>query len=65
VIQVRANVRLCEGFANCLVAAPDLFDLDDEDKVIILQDELDETERSRVEEAIRSCPVSALTIAGA
>ncbi|HXT94268.1 MAG TPA: ferredoxin [Trebonia sp.] len=64
-IQVRANVRLCEGFANCLVAAPDLFDLDDEDKVIILQDELDETERSRVEEAIRSCPVSALTIAGA
>lgn len=64
-IQVRANVRLCEGFANCLVAAPDLFDLDDEDKVIILQDDLDEAERSRVEEAIRSCPVSALTIAGA
>ena len=47
------------------MAAPDLFDLDDEDKVIILQGELDETERARVEEAIRSCPVSALTIADA
>jgi ferredoxin len=65
VIHVHANVRICEGFANCLVAAPDLFDLDDEDKVIILQGELDETERARVEEAIRSCPVSALTIADA
>ena len=64
-IHVHANVRICEGFANCLVAAPDLFDLDDEDKVIILQGELDETERARVEEAIRSCPVSALTIADA
>lgn len=61
-IQVHANVRICEGFANCLVAAPDLFDLDDEDKVIILQGELDPSERARVEEAVRSCPVNALTI---
>ncbi len=64
-IQVQANLRICEGFANCLVAAPDLFDLDDEDKVIILHGELDESERARVEEAIRSCPVAALTIADA
>ena len=64
-IHVQANLRICEGFANCLVAAPDLFDLDDEDKVIILQGELEETERARVEEAIRSCPVAALTIADA
>ena len=64
-IQVRANVRICEGFANCLVAAPDLFDLDDDDKVIILQGELDDAERSRVDEAIRSCPVAALSIADA
>lgn len=62
-IQVHANVRICEGFANCLMAAPDLFDLDDDDKVVILQGELDASERARVEEAIRSCPVSALTMA--
>ena len=48
-IQVHANVRICEGFANCLVAAPDLFDLDDEDKVVVLQGELDSSERARVE----------------
>ena len=64
-IQVRANVRICEGFANCVVAAPDLFDLDDDDKVIVLEGNLDGGERARVEEAIRSCPVSALTIADA
>jgi ferredoxin len=63
VIQVRANVRICDGFANCVTAAPDLFDIDDDDRVIVLQGDLDDAERPRVEEAIRSCPVSALTIA--
>lgn len=64
-IQVRANLRICEGFANCVSAAPDLFDIDDNDRVIVLQGNLDGTERSRIEEAIRSCPVSALSIADA
>lgn len=64
-IQVRANIRICEGFANCVVAAPDLFDLDDDDKIIVLEGNLDGRERARIEEAIRSCPVSALTIADA
>jgi ferredoxin len=65
VIQVRANVRICDGFANCVTAAPDLFDIDDDDRVIVLQGDLDDAERPRVEEAIRSCPVSALSIADA
>jgi 3-phenylpropionate/trans-cinnamate dioxygenase ferredoxin reductase subunit len=56
-------VRICDGFANCVTAAPDLFDIDDDDRVIVLQGDLDDAERPRVEEAIRSCPVSALTIA--
>ncbi len=64
-IHVKVNLRICEGFANCVVAAPDLFDLDEDDKVIILEGELDGGERARVEEAIRTCPVSALTIADA
>lgn len=58
-------MRLCDGFANCVAAAPDLFDLDDDDKVIVLKREVNGTERSRVEEAIRSCPVSALSIGDA
>jgi 3-phenylpropionate/trans-cinnamate dioxygenase ferredoxin reductase subunit len=62
---VKVNLRICEGFANCVVAAPDLFDLDDDDKVIILEEKLDGGERARVEEAIRTCPVNALTIADA
>jgi 3-phenylpropionate/trans-cinnamate dioxygenase ferredoxin reductase subunit len=64
-MQIRANMRLCDGFANCVAAAPDLFDLDDDDKVIVLKREVNGTERSRVEEAIRSCPVSALSIGDA
>jgi len=65
VIQLKVNLRICEGFANCVVAAPDLFDLDDDDKVILLEEKVDGSERARVEEAIRTCPVNALTIADA
>jgi ferredoxin len=64
-MKVKANQRICEGFANCVSAAPDLFDIDDDDRVIVLRGDLDGTDRSRVEEAIRSCPVTALSIADA
>lgn len=64
-MRIKANQRICEGFANCVSAAPDLFDIDDDDRVVVLRPELDRTDRSRVEEAVRSCPVTALSIADA
>ena len=42
--------------------APDLFDLDDDDMVVVLKDEVTEEERAHAEQAVRSCPVSALTL---
>lgn len=64
-IRVKANLKICDGFANCVTTAPDLFDIDDDDHVIVLHDEIADTSRSLLEEAVRSCPVSALTIADA
>lgn len=62
-INVKANRRICEGFGNCAVNAPDVFDLDDDDRVIVLRDAVDEADRDDLQEAIRSCPVSALSMA--
>lgn len=64
-MKIKANQRICEGFANCVSAAPDLFDIDDDDRVVVLHPQPADADRSRVEEAIRSCPVTALTIADA
>lgn len=59
---VRANIEACQGYANCVVAADDYFDIDDDGVVVLLKTEVPESERARVEEAARSCPVSALVV---
>lgn len=56
------NISKCKGYANCVVAADDFLDLDDDGLVVILQDQVEESHRSRIEAAVRSCPVSALRL---
>ena len=59
---VKADLGLCHGYANCIMAAGDYFDLDDDGVVILLRTEVDEADRKRVTEAANSCPVSALRV---
>lgn len=51
---VKADLSLCQGYANCVVAAGDYFDIDDDGKVVLLKIDVPESERTRVEEAARS-----------
>jgi ferredoxin len=59
---LRADFSACQGYANCVVAAPDIYDLDDDGTVALLVDTVSPEDQARVELAARSCPVSALTI---
>lgn len=59
---VKANLGVCQGYANCVAAADDYFDIDDDGVVVVLKVDVPESDRARVEEAARSCPVSALEI---
>lgn len=59
---VRADLDTCLGYANCVVGADDYFDVDDDGVVVLLQVDVPESDRGRVEEAVRSCPVSALKV---
>lgn len=59
---VKADLSLCQGYANCVAAADDYFDIDDNGLVVVLKAEFPESDRAHVEEAVRSCPVSALRI---
>ncbi|WP_009478463.1 ferredoxin [Rhodococcus sp. JVH1] len=58
-----ADFQACQGYGNCITGASDVYDLDDEGTVVLLKDEIPESDRARVEEAARSCPVNALTLA--
>lgn len=59
---VKADLHACQGYANCVVGATDYFDLDDDGIVVLLRTKVPEAERSRVTDAARSCPVSALVV---
>ena len=59
---LRADFAACQGYANCVMAAPSIYDIDDDGTVVLLKEEISEEERVKVEEAVKSCPVSALSI---
>lgn len=59
---LKADFGACQGYANCVDAAPDVYDIDDDGVVVLLKEEISDDERPRIEEAARSCPVSALVI---
>ena len=58
--KVSADPETCQGYANCVVGADDVFDLDDDGVVVLLKSEVPEQDRDRGEDAVHSCPVSAL-----
>jgi ferredoxin len=64
-LKVNVDFGLCEGHGQCVMAAPDVFDLaDGADQVTVLQAEPPEDQRGMVDEAAALCPVLAITIEG-
>ena len=61
-LHITAKEADCQGYANCLVTAPDYFDLSDEGKVVVLVDTPTEADELVVREAVGSCPVRALKL---
>ncbi|WSQ14793.1 ferredoxin [Streptomyces sp. NBC_01231] len=57
-----ADLAACQGYANCVIAAPDAYDLDDDGVVVLLKTEIADQDLPRIQEAARTCPVSALTV---
>ena len=52
----------CESNGMCVTAAPQVFEVDDDDELIVLNESPDEELRLSVETAVRMCPKQALSI---
>ena len=61
-MKVKVDYDLCEANALCMSACPEVFKLNDEDELIILVEEPDESLRASVEDAAVLCPRLAITI---
>jgi len=61
-MRIKADFDLCKGHANCMGEAPEVFQVDDNGYLTILQEEPPEALREQVELAVKYCPTGALSL---
>lgn len=61
-MKVVVDWDLCEGHGQCEYAAPDVFTINDDGDLEVLNETPGEDQRKDVEQAVRRCPVRALSI---
>jgi ferredoxin len=61
-MRVVVDFNRCEANGLCMGVAPDVFELTDDDELVLLQEHPDESSRAAVEEAVRQCPRQAIAI---
>jgi ferredoxin len=61
-MRVIVDFDQCESNALCMAAAPEVFEVRDDDLLYVLQDEPSEELREKVTAAARLCPKLAITI---
>jgi ferredoxin len=62
-MRVSADLDLCQGHQMCQAEAPTVFGFDeDADRVVLLDENPDESLRDAVRTAVKYCPAMALTL---
>lgn len=63
-LRIVADHDTCEGLGMCEAMAPDFFEVQDDDTMVVLDEHPPEEHRSQVSAAVESCPVQALRLEG-
>ena len=63
-MEIGVDRSLCEANAVCVGLAPDIFDLDDDEELVIQPGPVPADQVERVSDAVKSCPKNALFIIG-
>ena len=60
--KIQIDWDLCESNAMCEALAPDHFQIDDNDDLQVLDDVVTDDNQALIEQAVASCPKSAISI---
>ena len=63
-MRVVVDYDLCESNALCMAAAPEVFEVRDDDFMYVLQENPPEELRAKVVEAVQRCPKQAIKLEG-
>ncbi|MCZ4492501.1 MAG: ferredoxin [Baekduia sp.] len=61
-MKVVVDMELCDAHGTCVDACPEVFELDDDDELHVLDANPPEVLRDKVMAAARSCPKAAIRI---
>ena len=61
-MRVVVDFDLCESNALCMAAAPEVFEVRDDDFLYVLDENPSEELRDKVMAAVRSCPKNAISV---
>lgn len=59
-MRIQVEIDQCVGGGQCVMAAPDVFDQDDDGLVVVLDDEPSPGQADDVRLAVRLCPARAI-----
>lgn len=62
-MKVHVDMNLCQSHGECVIPAPDVFQLGDDD-VLTWQEDVLEERREAVEAAANACPMMAIRVEG-
>lgn len=62
-MKIVVDYDLCEANAVCMRLAPEVFQVDEQDNLNVLQERPGEDQLAKVKEAVRLCPRQALSLA--
>ena len=60
--KIEVDWGLCESNGVCMGIIPEVFRLEDDDTLTVLQDEVTPENEEQVREAVRQCPRQAISI---
>lgn len=60
-IKVHVDMNLCQSHGECVAAAPDVFELGDDD-VLRWTEEVDDSRAAELEDAVNVCPMAAIRL---
>ena len=61
-MKVTVDFDLCESNALCEALAPEVFELDDDDYLVVKQEQVTDENRAAIKQAIAACPRSAISM---
>lgn len=61
-MKVSVDFGLCEANGICMGIIPEVFELDDQDYLHVLNDEVTPENEAQIRDAVRQCPRQAISI---